>query len=141
MRRRHIPFWKLEADDAIDQNHLEACGACRRNYDAARLLAYQTKYAPQVEAPPFFAARVARLAQETPVPILVYFQQVARRWVPVLSALIVATGFLIVSLTRSQSGLGIQALEESTPAEITLENLVYSFSETAEEAPDVEQPE
>lgn len=99
MNDKHIDFSNLERGDSVDREHLIACRECRDQHGVWRLIRDQAGQAPTIEAPPFFASRVARLAVSEsesgqPAFFLLTFERAARQLLPVFMALILVVCFL-----------------------------------------------
>ena len=124
MKNKHILFWELGADDPIDEAHLAECEECRRNFEANRLLSLQLRSVPQIVPPPFFAARLQSLAGESRRTLIYYFERMAAHLAPVLTLLIVATGFLIYSVSTPEAYQPALVLEEAAFPEISVENIL-----------------
>lgn len=133
----HICFDELEFDTPVDQSHLETCDECRRKWRLYSFLRTQTKTAPQIDAPPVFAAKVSQLAQTTTFPFLSPFQRAARHLVPVFVCLILLTSFLLFNLTH-QPSLDPQTdvlFYQPPEQDISLEYVVNSLREQPLEEP------
>jgi hypothetical protein len=120
----HIKFWELEPGEQPDSRHLETCEQCRRQAEVHGFLRMQLDALPRVEPPPFFAARVASLANERRPSFVFYFERIAAQLAPLLTVLILATSFLVYSVTYDSAPNARLVLEESAFPEVSVENLI-----------------
>ncbi len=127
MNDKHFSWEDWEAGAPIDERHLEACPECRRTVEGLRFLKFQTDSAPRLEAPPFFAARVSRLAtSQVGSPFWIFLETAARRLIPVFAALLLATTFLLyrsVGSTATDEDF-LQVLVEPHEIEVSLDDAV-----------------
>lgn len=146
----HIDFSRWEAGEPLDEAHLASCAECREEREAALFIRRQAARMPSIEAPPFFAPRVARLAFEQEArPLFTMVQLVARRLLPVFMALMLA----VVSLAYWSSGttatqplaaehyeaLALLLQEESAPQQVTMDD-VFDLMAQNSEGGSVDQP-
>lgn len=140
---KHIDFSSWEPGESLDEEHLANCARCRQEQQVAAFIRRQAEAVPGIEAPPFFAPRVARLAvEQEPRPLFVMMQLAARRLLPALMALLL----MVVSLaywnqqTGSQAQLGeedfeVLALllqEEAAPQQMTMDDVFDMLAEVPE---------
>jgi hypothetical protein len=131
----HIEFWTLESEDQADQRHLRACPACQRQLELYRFVQQQVRNVPTIAAPPFFATRVQAALGEARSSVIFYFERIAAHLAPLLTALILATSFLVYSVTRNER-IQVQAtqtplLEASFP-DMTVESVLGLTAEPNE---------
>ena len=140
---KHIDFSSWEPGEPLDEEHLAVCAGCREDQQAALFIRRQAAEVPRIEAPPFFAPRVARLAlEQEQEPLFELIQLAARRLLPVFMALVL----IVVSLAywnreaASTSQLGeedyeVWALllqEEAAPQQLTLDDVFDILAEDPE---------
>ena len=96
-----------------------------------------------MEAPPFFAQRVARLVQEAKTPFSLLLGRAARQMVPVFTALILATGLWLYQLPNGESAAYYSDLlfEQSLQNDVSLESVLNALAETPKEGLPFEEPE
>ncbi|MGH9340233.1 MAG: hypothetical protein ACRD1R_11775 [Acidobacteriota bacterium] len=138
MSTKHIEISDLEATDPIDQAHLDECEECRRGWAALRLLRFLSRSVLRVDPPPFFAARVAHLAQERPIPFFFSLQTASRHLAPFFLGLLIITTFLLFSQNGSEDpgATYSDVLFEQpaqAPQEISLEYVLDSLIEVSED--------
>ena len=102
MNGKHIEFWNIESEEQVDRGHLADCPECRRKLDLYRFLMLHLKNVPTIQAPPFFPARVQALIGEAKTSVIFYFERIAAQLAPLLTALILATSFLIYSVSQKE---------------------------------------
>ena len=141
MGEKHIDFASWEPGGALDEAHLKSCAACRENLELARFLKFQVDQIPHIEAPPFFAARVANLVGRTPENSGSFWSLVelsARRLIPAFAALILVL-FLFGSNTQvsrpTDEELWAALFAEPQVSEtMTLDEVLLSLGESLEES-------
>ncbi len=143
MDKEHLSLEELDFDDPVDPSHLDECEDCRKRLNVFRFLGFQVKSVPRMEAPPFFAQRVARLAQEAKTPFSLLLGRAARQMVPVFTALILATGLWLYQLPNGESAAYYSELlfEQSLQNDVSLESVLNALAETPEEGLPFEEPE
>ena len=143
MDKEHLSLEELDFEDPVDQSHLDECEDCRKRLEVFRFLGFQVKSAPRMEAPPFFAQRVARLAQEARTPFSLLLGRAARHMVPVFTALILATCLWLYQLPNGESAAYSSELlfEQSQQLDVSLESVLNALADTAEEGLPLEKPE
>lgn len=135
MNNNHIRFWELASDEEIDRKHLDTCEECQRQAEIHRLLGMHLSRLPRLEAPPFFAARVQNLIGESRSSLVYYFERMAAQLVPLLTLLILATGFVVYAVNGQRAnqtaanGQAVQVLEESAFPEVSVENMIALSSD------------
>ena len=122
MNGNHIEFWTLESDEQIDRRHLADCPECRRGLDLYRFLQFHLKNLPTIEASPFVPARVVGLIGEAKSSVIFYFERIAAQLAPLLTALILATSFLIYTVSKNEQSA--TALIEAPFPEMTPESVI-----------------
>ena len=122
MNGNHIEFWTLETEDQIDRRHLADCPECQRKLELYRFLRLHSKNVPILQAPPFFAARVQALIGEARTSVIVYFERIAGRLAPLLTAVILATSFLIYTVSKKEEAR-MTVIEAYSP-DMTPENVI-----------------
>lgn len=135
MTKKHIPFSESNFDDPVDDLHLQDCKECQRGWAVFRFLGLQVKSIPRLDAPPFFAQRVAHLAHSTAAPFALLLKRTAQQLVPVLLSLVMATGFLLYQMTDSET-IEYQSevlFEVPIESDIAFEGVVDSLNELPEE--------
>lgn len=140
---RHIDFSRWEAGEPLDEGHLANCAECRENHEAALFIRRQAVRMPSLQASPYFAPRVARLALEQEQrPLFAMVQSVARRLLPVFMMLML----LVVSLAYWRSGtatvqplasedyetLALLLQEDSAAQQVTMEDVLDLMAENSE---------
>lgn len=137
MSDKHISFEDWEIGQPLDEAHLESCARCRRQREAARFLRFQAETAPRIDAPPFFAARVARLAvDQLGAPMWNFVERWSRRLIPVFAAFLMATAFLLYQSAAPAGDEYAQILlgpEER--ADLSLDDVVILLEPSDGEAP------
>ncbi len=134
MKDHHIDFSGWEPDEALDEEHLALCAACREDHEAALLIRRQAAEVLRIDAPPFFAPRVARLAlDQEQRPLSALIQMAARRMMPIFMALMLMVVSLAywnrqaVSMTQLEEEdyevLAILLQEESASQQLTLDDM------------------
>ncbi|HSR49349.1 MAG TPA: hypothetical protein VLV83_00895 [Acidobacteriota bacterium] len=124
----HIDFSKLEPDESFDRRHLEECSRCRADWEAYGVVRGLARQAPSIEAPPFFAARVARLAVSEPSlagPFVMALQRAAQRLLPVFATLVLAISAGVLwtqQQSSSQSAAWDVSAEEAQVFALMLED-------------------
>ncbi len=151
MSSQHIDFSELEPEDSIDQTHLASCERCRLNYESYRAFRGLVRGIPELEPPPFFAARVAGLATREGTAqgtgsFLFLMQRSAQRLLPVFATLVLTVGFLafrgssqIDTVPIEDSELSRILFEEPEAEVVTLEFMLGSLAEEMEGPPVDEQ--
>lgn len=144
MADKHIDFSELGFDDPVNQSHLESCPDCRRQWDIFRFLEFQVKSVPHLEAPPFFAQRITQRVCNAGTSFAFLLQRAAQQLVPLFVALILATTFLLYSLTRlgadeDQSVILFEEPEDQQ--DFTVEFVVNSLREPPREEVSFEEPD
>ena len=142
MSEKHIAFHEWEEGMPIDEEHLLACPECRQEWEMVRFLRFQTDNVPNMPVPPFFAARVTRLAGQNSVSVWDLMGVAARRLMPAFSALVVVLALLNLGnpgLTPSAprpSGVEIELagfLTESPPEmRASVDDVFLSLTEALE---------
>ncbi len=130
MTKEHIPFEELEFEDTPDPSHLKDCEECRKGWEIFSFLGFQVKSAPQVDVPPFFSQRVARLAETPMVSFAALFQRVAQQLIPVFVAVVLVSSFLLYSFTEAEPAMEDYAsifFEEPVLEDFSLEDVVDSL--------------
>lgn len=142
MAKDHIPFEDLDFKDTVDESHLQECSDCHKQWMIFRFLSFQVKHAPNLPLPPFFAHRVAQLAQTASHSFIFSLQQVARQLVPIFVALIIITSFLFYQLTDGERiDYGSEILfEPITEEDFSLEYVVNSLADLPTEDEIFEEP-
>jgi hypothetical protein len=120
----HIQFWDLEPGQQPDARHLETCEQCRRQSEVFKFLRAQLDTLPRVEAPPFFAARMANLIGDRRPSFVFYFERMAAQLAPLLTLLILVTSFLVYSVSYDSAAQARLVLQEAAFPEISVENLI-----------------
>ncbi len=136
MTKEHIPFEELEFEDTPDSSHLNDCEECRKRWEIFSFLGFQVKAAPQIDPPPFFSQRVARLAETPMVSFTALFQRVAQQLIPVFVAVVLVSSFVLYSLTEAEPAMEDYAsifFEEPVPEDFSVEDVVDSLGELPEE--------
>lgn len=138
MKTTHIAWESWEPGDPLDEEHLAQCEQCQTDYALARFLHFQAVSAPTIEAPPFFAARVANLATaEIAAPIWRFVERAARQLIPVFALLLLATSFLIYRswqpLTVTYDTAGILLEPTETESSVSVDDVVAFLKEDAGE--------
>ena len=143
MDKEHLSLEELDFDDPVDSSHLDECEDCRKRLEVFRFLGFQVRSAPRMEAPPFFAQRVTRLAQEAKMPFSLLLGRAARQMVPVFTALILATGLWLYQLPNGESAAYYSELlfEQSLQHDVSLESVLNALAETTEGGGPFEEPE
>jgi len=133
MSGNHIDFSELEPGEPVDRNHLESCKVCRRQWKLLSFLRFQASQAPQIEAPPFFASRVARLAAKSSVPLWYFVDRIARWVVPAMATAVLVMSIVFVA-TRTEplptDEYSELLIESPAPDELSFEDLIVQTSET-----------
>jgi len=136
MTREHIPFEELEFEDTPDPSHLKDCEECRKRWKIFSFLGFQVKAAPQMDPPPFFSQRVARLVQTPMVSFVSLFQRVAQQMIPVFVAVVLVSSFLLYRSTEAEPVMEDYVaifFEEPAPEDFSVEDVVDSLGELPEE--------
>lgn len=132
----HIRFEKLELDEMPDEAHLAQCEACRATWEAVRFLRLQLQAVPRIDAPPFFAARVARRAQDVRPSFVFLFERAARRLVPVFLGLVLVISLLLTNLLPSGSSPAPRfevLFQQPSQPDVSMEYVVNSLQEPSRE--------
>lgn len=133
----HIRFEKLELDRLPDEAHLAQCEACRSTWEAVRFLRLQLQAVPRIDASPFFAARVARRAQDVRPSVVLLFERVARRLVPVFLGLVIVISLLLMNLLPSASSPEPRfevLFQQPAQPDVSVEYVVHSLQEPSRES-------
>lgn len=136
MSKEHIPFEEMEFGEAPDPSHLERCEQCQKKWEIFGFLGFQVKLVPRMDPPPFFYQRVARLVEAPIVSFAFLFQRVAQQLIPVFAAVVLATGFLLYSLTETEPAMEDYVaifLEEPVVEDFSVEDVVDYLGERQEE--------
>jgi len=136
MTKEHIPFEELEFEDTPDPSHLKDCEECRKRWEIFSFLSFQVKAVPQMDPPPFFSQRVARLAETPMVSFASLFQRVAQQLIPVFVAVVLVSSFLLSRLTEAEPIMEDYAaifFEEPVPEYFSVDDVVDSLGELSEE--------
>lgn len=103
MKEEHIRFEDWEPGEALDQEHLRSCKKCREDFERVRFLREVIASAPEVEVPPFFSNRVARLAVSQARGFWELLDRMARRMAPIFAALVLVAAFLLYHQDEERS--------------------------------------
>ncbi len=136
MTKEHILFEELEFEDTPDPSHLKDCEKCRKRWEIFSFLSFQVKAVPQMDSPPFFSQRVARLAETPMVSFASLFQRVAQQLIPVFVAVVLVSSFLLYRVTEAEPVMEDYAaifFEEPVPEDFSVEDVVDSLGELPEE--------
>lgn len=139
MNEKHIVWEDWEPGDPVDEQHLAACEQCRRDHELALFLRFQARSAPTIEPPPFFAARVAKLAMaDANAAFWRFLERAARQLIPVFALLLLATSFLIYRSWRTpepmdEGFVGILLGPGDGEPEVSLDDVVALLKESAAE--------
>lgn len=136
MPENHIAFEQLEPGDSADPGHLSECEECRRRWEGLRFLRYQAGSLPRIDPPPFFAARVARLAESAAVPVWYWLNRVARILTPALGALTLLVIALSLGSRESDPSTDESAqvlLSPIVESEVTLDDVIIPAAWTEED--------
>lgn len=139
MGEKHIDFSSWEPGGTLDKEHLKSCAFCRENLELARFLKFQVDQLPRIEAPPFFATRVANLISQTkeiPGSFWRLVELAARRLIPVFATLILVL-FLFGSNTRVEQPTDEELwaalfAEPQVSESMTLDEVLLSLQESLE---------
>ncbi len=141
MSKEGIDFSRLEPDEPFDESRI-ADEDSQADYDAFRTVRRMAAEAPEIEPPPFFAARVARLALDVrSQPLVFFFHRAARQLLPAFLAVLVTIGFLAYRASPFSNGSDweedpylayLMAEEEPTPHLVTLDDLFSDWADSAE---------
>ncbi len=136
MAKEHILFEELDFEETPDLSHLNDCEECRKGWKIFSFLGFQVKLAPQVDPPPFFSQRVARLVETPMISFAALFQRVAQQLIPVFVAVVLVSSFLLYRSTEAEPAMEDYALiffEEPVPEDFSVEDVVDSLGESREE--------
>lgn len=136
MSKEHIPFQELEFEETPNPSHLKDCEECRKRWEIFAFLGFQVKSVPQMDPPPFFHQRVAQLAETPIVSFASLFQRVAQQLIPVFAAVVLATSFLLYSLTETEPAMEDYVaifFEEPVVEDFSVEDVVDYLGELPEE--------
>ena len=140
MGHEHIDFGDWEAGSPLDEEHLRSCAACRDNLELARFLKSQVEQVPRLDAPPFFAARVANLVKKTSPDSTSFWLLVeltSKRLIPAFTVLLLIL-FFFTSETQvkqpTDEELWAALFTEPQVSEVmTLDDILLSLQEPLEE--------
>lgn len=141
MTDSHLPVWEWEPGEPPDEKHLRECQECARNWEVLQFLHFQAENAPEPEASPFFASRVANIAAAEAVPVWTLLERAARRLIPVFAslALIAVLGLVYWAPSEPSAGDYAELLSEpDAQTDLTLDDVLYSLSFPLEEDSTVE---
>lgn len=137
----HIDFSEWEGTGGLDEEHLKVCSECRENLEVARFLESQLEQVPTLQVPPFFAARVSRLALDqrtAPNSFWNLFEMNVRRLIPGFAALILLILLFAGSEpAREASDEELWAAlfnEPQSSSVLTLDDVLLSLEEHLEES-------
>ncbi len=140
MGEKHIDFSSWESGGPLDQEHLKSCASCRETLELARFLKFQVDQAPRIEAPPFFATRVANIVsqtQEVPGSFWRLVELSARRLIPAFAALILVLLLFgsntWVKQTTDEELWAALFAEPQVSEMMTLDEVLLSLQESLEE--------
>jgi hypothetical protein len=140
MGYEHIDFGNWEAGSPLDEEHLRSCSACRENLELARFLKFQVEQVPRLDAPPFFAARVANLAKKTnpdSTPFWSLVELTSKRLIPAFTVLLLILFFFSSGTQVRQptdEELWVALFTEPQISEaMTLDDILLSLQEPLEE--------
>ena len=143
MKDGHIQFEDWEPEEALDQQHLRSCSRCREEYQQVQFLREIAASAPTIDAPPFFASRVAQIAIAGTRSFWDLFDRMARRMAPLFASLVLVTAFLLYSQQQRPvdqpevDSLAWLAGLEEVPVPETLDEMLLVLAQTEwEEAED-----
>ena len=140
MGHEHIDFGDWEAGSPLDEEHLRSCAACRDNLELARFLKSQVEQVPRLDAPPFFAARVANLVKKTSpdsTSCWLLVELTSKRLIPAFTVLLLIL-FFFTSETQvkqpTDEELWAALFTEPQVSEVmTLDDILLSLQEPLEE--------
>lgn len=132
MAEEHIPFSESDFDNRLDQSHLNSCEECQKKWAVFRFLGFQVRSAPEMDPPPFFTQRVARLVQTPKDSFAFLFQRVAQQLVPVFMVLVLATSVLLYWQTEAEPAMEDYSaifFDQPVPEEFSVQDVVDSLRE------------
>jgi len=142
MGEKHIDFSNWNPGQQLDNAHLESCVFCRQNLELSHFLKFQVDQVPHIEAPPFFAVRLANLVRRSRESSGSFWSLVeisARRLIPGFSALIlvlVLFGFDFPLKPQQPTDEELWAalfMEPQLTETITLDEVILSLQEGLQE--------
>ncbi len=140
MGQEHIDFGNWEAGSPLDEEHLRSCATCRESLELARFLKSQVEQVPQLDAPPFFAARVSNLLKKTnpeSASFWLLVELTSKRLIPAFAVLVLILFFFTSETQLKQptdEELWAALFTEPQISELmTLDDVLLSLQETLEE--------